>query len=95
MSNIKLEDQVILRDALASQKALTQTYSLASNEVAGNNGLRSDMLGILLEEHQLQSAMFNAMVQKGWYEAEQAQPEEIARVLKKYDQPRYKTEAEN
>ncbi len=84
MPKVNLTDEVILKDALASQKELTSTYNLASNEVAGNNGLRSDMLSILMEEHELQSAMFNAVAQKGWYETEQAKQQQISKALQKY-----------
>lgn len=86
MPKIKLTDEVILKDALSDQKQLTQTYNLASNEAAGNNGLRSDLLHILMEEHELQSAMFNAARKKGWYQPEQASSQEIQQAWQKYGQ---------
>jgi hypothetical protein len=75
---------MILKDALACQKELTSTYNIASNETAGNNGLRSDMLNILMEEHELQSAMFNAARKKGWYQTEQAPQQKIQQTLQQF-----------
>lgn len=86
MTKKQLPDEMILKDALACQKELTNTYNIASNESAGNNGLRSDMLHILMEEHELQSAMFNAAQSKGWYQSEQAPMQKIQQTLKQFEQ---------
>lgn len=86
MAKHQLPDEMILKDALACQKELTNTYNIASNETAGNNGLRSDMLHILMEEHELQSAMFNAAQEKGWYQTEQAQIQKIRQTLQQFKQ---------
>lgn len=88
MTKVSLTDEVMLKDALSSQKELTSTYNIASNEVAGNNGLRSDMLRILMEEHELQSAMFNTAAQKGWYQQDQAKEQQISKALQKYQSAR-------
>lgn len=85
MPEKKLPNEMILKDALACQKELTNTYNLASNETAGNNGLRSDMLHILMEEHELQSTMFNAARQKGWYQTEPAPQQRIEQTLQKFE----------
>jgi spore coat protein CotF len=90
VSENKLPDEMILKDALACQKELTNTYNLASNETAGNNGLRSDMLHILMEEHELQSAMFNAAHKKGWYQTEQAPRQKIEQTLQQFAQAEHK-----
>jgi hypothetical protein len=84
MAERRLPDEMILKDALACQKELTNTYNVASNETAGNNGLRSDMLHILMEEHELQSAMFNAAVKRGWYQTEQAPSHKIEQTLQQF-----------
>lgn len=86
MTKKQLPDEMILKDALACQKELTNTYNIASNESAGNNGLRSDMLHILMEEHELQSAMFNAAQSKGWYQTEQAPMQKIQQALTQFEQ---------
>ncbi|MGI6357242.1 MAG: spore coat protein [Bacillota bacterium] len=86
MPKVNLSDEVILKDALTCQKDLTNSYNIAANETAGNNGLRSDMLNILMQEHELQSAMFNAAAQKGWYQTEQAEQKQIDKALQKYRQ---------
>jgi spore coat protein CotF len=88
MPKVTLTDECILKDALSCQKELTSTYNIASNEVAGNNGLRSDMLSILMEEHELQSAIYNAAKNKGWYQPEAANAEQINRTLQQYQQNR-------
>lgn len=84
MSKLNLNDECMLKDALSSQKELTSTYNIAANEVAGNNGLRSDMLSILMEEHELQSAMFSAAREKGWYQPQPASQQQIKQTLQKY-----------
>ncbi len=84
MPKVNLSDEVILKDALTCQKDLTNSYNIAANETAGNNGLRSDMLSILMQEHELQSAMFNAAAEKGWYQTEQAGLNQINQALQKY-----------
>ncbi|NLY53555.1 MAG: spore coat protein [Firmicutes bacterium] len=90
MPNSKWNDELILKDALACQQELTNTYNLASNETAGNNGLRSDLLHILMEEHELQSAMFNWARKKGWIEDAPASAQQIEATLSKYNQAEFK-----
>lgn len=81
---MELTDEFILEDALSSQRSLTQSYNGASNSAAGNDELRSDLLQILMEEHQLQSAMLNWACRKGWRQPRQASQLEIKEALKKY-----------
>lgn len=85
MPERQLPNEMILKDALACQKELTNTYNIASNETAGNNGLRSDMLNILMEEHELQSAMFNTAHKKGWYQTEQVPQQKIQQTLQQFE----------
>ena len=86
MNTSRLTDELMLMDALSCQKELTNTYNVAANESAGNHGLRSDLLNILMEEHELQSAIFSAAHQKGWYPTEQAPLQKIQQTLHQYQQ---------
>ncbi len=90
MPKVNLTDEFMLKDALSCQKELTNTYNIATNEVAGNNGLRSDMFSILTEEHELQSAIYNKLRNKGWYETQSASQQEISQAAQKFNKSEYK-----
>jgi spore coat protein CotF len=62
----KLTERDIMMDCLAMQKQLTHCYNMAANETS-HNMLRSDLITILTEEHQLQSSAFGALDKRGWY----------------------------
>ncbi|MDK2882129.1 MAG: hypothetical protein PWQ41_396 [Bacillota bacterium] len=62
----KLSERDILQDCLVLEKHLTETYNAAVNETA-HNMLRSDLINILTEEHQLHSSVFGALDNRGWY----------------------------
>ncbi len=64
-------DKEILSDCLLFEKHLTETYNEAVNESTGDD-FRSDMMGILQEKHQLQSALFHHMNRKGYYKVQEA-----------------------
>lgn len=85
MPRVNLTDEFMLKDALSCQKELTNTYNTATNEVAGNNGLRSDMFSILTEEHELQSAIYNQLRNKGWYQTQPANKQEISQAARRYN----------
>lgn len=74
----------ILADCLTMEKHLTETYNEAANESTGDD-FRSDMMGILQEEHQLQSAVFHWMNRRGYYKVQQAEQNEIQSTLKRVD----------
>ncbi len=73
-----LSDREILDDLLASQKHMETLYNTFASECS-SPALESDMMNILREEHNLQSAVFTEMKKRGWYSpapAEQVQIEE-------------------
>ncbi|HHV57966.1 MAG TPA: spore coat protein [Firmicutes bacterium] len=61
-----LSEKDIMTDCLVMQKHLTEAYNEAANETA-HNLLRSDLINILTEEHQLQSSVFGTLDKRGWY----------------------------
>ena len=66
-----LSDREILDDLLASQKHIGTLYNTFASECK-NAALESDMMNILREEHNLQSAVFTEMEKRGWYSPVQA-----------------------
>ena len=66
-----LSDREILDDLLASQKHIGTLYNTFASECK-NAALESDMMNILREEHNLQSAVFTEMEKRGWYSPEPA-----------------------
>jgi spore coat protein CotF len=64
--NQNLSERDIMQDCLVLEKHLTETYNAAVNETA-HNLLRSDLISILTEEHQLQSSVFGTLDKRGWY----------------------------
>ncbi|MBS3950776.1 MAG: spore coat protein [Peptococcaceae bacterium] len=79
-----LSTKEILADCLTMERHLTETYNKAANDSTGDN-FRSDMMGILQEEHQLQSAVFHWMNRRGYHKVQQADQQEIAGTLKRVD----------
>lgn len=71
-----LDDQEILTDILTSQKQITGSYNTFSSECAAES-LKCDFLNILRDEHNMQSAVFTQMQQRGWYTTAAAQQPKI------------------
>ena len=75
MSNM-CPDQVIITNALNTQKLLTANYNTAAGECA-NNQLRCAMMDLWKDEHEIQNDIFVDMNSRGWYPVQQAQPQQI------------------
>lgn len=75
----KLSERDIMSDCLTMQKHLTEAYNSAANETA-HNLLRSDLINILTEEHQLQSSVFGALDKRGWYRTRPVTREALSQV---------------
>ncbi|MGI6128629.1 MAG: spore coat protein [bacterium] len=71
-----LSEKDIMSDCLAMQKQLTSSYNTAATETA-HNLLRSDIINILTEEHQLQSSVFGTMDKRGWYKTRPVSAQEL------------------
>lgn len=78
-----LDDQEILSDLLLSQKQITDTYNTSGNECADEK-LKSDLLNILRDEHNMQTDVFTQMQQRGWYQTPPAQQQKIDAAKTKY-----------
>ena len=74
--NRNMDDQEILNDVLISQKHITGNYNTAGSECADEK-LKCDMLNILRDEHNMQSGVFTAMQQRGWYQTPPAQQQKV------------------
>ena len=79
----QFSDKDIMTDLLSSQKFVTDGYNTSANECACPH-LRSDMMNILNEEHQIQSDVFNEMHSRGWYPTEAAEQSKINQVKQKF-----------
>ena len=73
----------ILKDSLMSQKMLTDSYNTFAGECV-NEQLRSAMLGILNEEHQIQADIFCDMKSRGWYQTEPADQNKVMQTRQKF-----------
>ena len=78
-----LTDQDYLTEFLDTQKQLTANYNYYAGECM-NTELRSSMLTLLDEEHDIQSDIFNQMHARGWYQVKSADPNELSTVKTKF-----------
>ena len=76
LDEIGMSDKDRMSDALASQKFITCLYNTGANECE-HMELKSDIMGILHEEHQIQQDIFDDMKKRGWYESREADPEKL------------------
>lgn len=78
-----MSDRDRMNDALSSQKYITSLYNTGANECEHMN-YKTDVLGILNEEHQIQQEIFDDMKKRGWYEVSEASPEKMEKARQKY-----------
>lgn len=76
-------DRERMADALAAQKAVTDSYNTAANECA-SIALKNEMLNLLNEEHKLQHDVFEQMQKRGWYPTQAAEQKKIDAVKQQY-----------
>lgn len=74
--NVPYSEKEILGDALATAKYSTDNYNTFSNECAHEN-VRSTMMRILNEEHDIQNEVFHMMASKGYYPTPAADEQKI------------------
>lgn len=72
----QMTDKDLLQDLLVTEKYITSAYDNFANESA-NPSLRQSVLNILNDEHNIQSDLWNTMNQRGWYQVQPAQPQQI------------------
>ena len=79
-----LEDKEILSDMLAAQKQETSHYNMFSGECA-NMELKNEMLNILRDEQNMQSAIFCEMEKRGWYPTTPAPQKQVDQARTKFE----------
>lgn len=80
---MQFSDKDICSDALAMQKFLVSSYNMAVTECA-NPQLRQDFLAIWQEEQNLHRQVFDAMSARGWYQLNQATPQDVAQLQRQF-----------
>jgi len=78
-----MSDKDYLAEFLDIEKQVTANYNYYAGECV-NTDLRSSMLSLLDEEHDIQSDIFNQMHARGWYQVKSADPNELATVKTKF-----------
>ena len=77
MNDQNFTEKEILGDGFATAKYATDNYNLFSNECAHEN-VRSVMMKILNDEHNIQDQIFRMMSQKGFYPTPPAEEKKIS-----------------
>lgn len=81
--NTPYTEKEILGDALATAKFSTDNYNTFSNECAHEH-VRSAMMRILNDEHEIQNEVFHMMAAKGFYPTPAAEEKKITEARQKY-----------
>ncbi|MBC3516449.1 spore coat protein [Neobittarella massiliensis] len=80
-----IDDQAILTDMLSSQKHITAQYNTFACECAGKE-IKSVMMSLLQDEHQIQMEVFEEMQKRGWYPTPAAKADKINQAKQKATQ---------
>ena len=80
----QLQDQEIMADMLAMQKQTTSEFNTFALECACP-GLKKDVLNIWSEEQGLQTNVFEAMQQRGWYPTTPADQQMVDQARTKFE----------
>lgn len=78
-----LDDKTMMDDSLHSENQITANYDLTANECATPN-IKTEILNILNEEHQIQGEIFNEMQSRGWYAVEAAEQQKVDKAKQKF-----------
>jgi len=78
-----MTDKDYLAEFLDTEKQVTANYNYYAGECV-NTELRSSLLTLLDEEHDIQSDIFNQMHARGWYQVKNADPTELETVKTKF-----------
>ncbi len=81
--NAEFSDKEILEDMLSSQKAITGVYNSFTNECA-HQCVRTDLMSILQDEHNIQANIFTEMQKRGWYAVTGADAQQISQARDKF-----------
>lgn len=80
-----LTEKELINDALSSEKQLLHVYSTYLGEATCPN-LRNELTRIFNETQQMQFEMFKAMEQKGWYNTQNAELQQVQQAVDKFSQ---------
>lgn len=80
-----LSEREILNDALSSEKQLLHVYSTYLSEASCPN-LRNELSKVFNETQQIQFEIFKAMEQKGWYQSQNAELQQVQQAYDKFTQ---------
>lgn len=72
----QMNDRDFLNDMLATEKYITNNYSIALNE-ASHEALYQDLLSVCTEAQNEQRQLYNLMFKKGWYKLEQEDQQKL------------------
>jgi spore coat protein CotF len=76
-------DQDMLQDALASEKFLSESYNIFTNECA-NPEVHGVFMSILQDQHDIQFDVFTEMQKRGWYQVQPAEKQKIQQTKTKF-----------
>lgn len=81
--NSSFTEKQILTDALNIQKYSTDNFNMFSNECA-HESVRSTVMRILNDEHDIQNEVFHMMSTKGYYPTPAAEEKKIMETRQRY-----------
>lgn len=79
----QMTDRDYINDMLATEKNMTNAYSVALNE-ASHQSLYSDLQQIFTETQQCQRDLFNLMFEKGWYSFDAEKQQNLTQSYQQY-----------
>ncbi len=82
-NQVNLDDKAMMEDVLSAQKHITGEYNAFANECA-SAAVKTELINILNEEHQIQHEVFAEMQKRGWYQVEQADQSKVNQTKQKY-----------
>jgi spore coat protein CotF len=79
----QMNDRDRLNDILATEKYLTDSFTVAARE-ASHDALHQDIMTVLNETHQAARQVYNAMFQHGWYKLEAEQQQKLTQAYQQF-----------
>ncbi len=82
-TNLSMNDQYFLTDALSSEKAISGLYNTFASECVNVN-LKKTFLDILKDDHSMQTDIFKELSSRGWYSITQAEDNKVSQAKTKF-----------
>jgi len=83
MAEMPYNDKERIMDLLSSQKFITDSYNTNLNEAATPE-VKTCMMNILNEEHEIQHDIWLEMKNRGWYTVEAAEDQKLQQEKQKF-----------